>query len=51
MALKVLADTLRLLKLLPCSPGLNPIEHRWGDLREKLLHKLIFVVMPVTGQE
>ena len=31
----MLADTLRLLKLPPYSPGLNPVEHRWGDLREK----------------
>jgi len=31
----VLVDTLRLLKLPPYSPGLNPVEHRWGDLREK----------------
>jgi hypothetical protein len=38
----VLADTLRLLKITPDSPGLNPVEHRWGDLREKPLRNRIF---------
>ena len=38
----MLADTLRLLKLPPYAPGLNPVEHRWSDLREKPLHNLIF---------
>jgi hypothetical protein len=38
----VLADTLRLLKIKPYSPGLNPLEHRWGNLREKPIHNWIF---------
>ena len=38
----MLADTLRLLKLPPYSPGLIPVEHRWGELREKPLHNRIF---------
>jgi len=38
----VLADTLRLLTLPPYSPWLNPVEHRWGDLRYKPLHNRIF---------
>lgn len=42
MALKSAGDTLRLPKFPPCSRGLNPVKHRWGDLREKPLHKLIF---------
>ncbi len=38
----MLADTLRLLKLPPYSPGLNPVEHRKADLRENPLHYKIF---------
>ena len=42
MRSRVLADTLRLLKIQPYLPGLNPVEHRWGNLREKPIHNLIF---------
>lgn len=42
MALKSDGQPLRLLKLLPYSPGLNPVKPRWGDLRKMPLHKLIF---------
>ena len=38
----MLADTLRLLKITPELPGLNPVEHRWGELREKPLQNRIF---------
>ncbi|TAN83556.1 MAG: IS630 family transposase [Gallionella sp.] len=33
---------LRLLKLPPYSPELNPVEHLWDDLREKSFHNLVF---------
>jgi len=35
-------DNLRLLNLPPYSPGLNPVEHIWNDLREKAFHNLVF---------
>ena len=37
-----LANTLRLLKLPPCSPDLSPVEHLQDDLREKSSHNRIF---------
>ena len=37
-----LADNLRLLKLPPYSPELNPVEHLWDDLREKSFHHRVF---------
>ena len=37
-----LADNLRLLKLPPYSPELNPVEHLWDDLREKSFHNRVF---------
>lgn len=37
-----LASNLRLLKLPPYSPELNPVEHLWDDLREKSFHNRIF---------
>lgn len=37
-----LANTLRLLKLPPYSPELNPVEHLRDDLREKSSHNRIF---------
>lgn len=33
---------LRLLKLPPYSPELNPVEHLWDELREKSFHTLVF---------
>jgi hypothetical protein len=33
---------LRLLKLPPYSPELNPVEHLWDELREKSFHNLVF---------
>jgi DDE superfamily endonuclease len=35
-------DNLRLLKLPPYSPGLNPAEHVWDDLRETYFHNRVF---------
>ena len=37
-----LADNLRLLKLPPYSPELNPVGHLWDDLREKSFHNRVF---------
>ena len=37
-----LAPNLRLLKLPPYSPELNPVEHLWDDLREKSFHNRVF---------
>ena len=31
-----------LLKLPPCAPELNPIEHVWDELREKSFHNRVF---------
>ncbi|MEK6639551.1 MAG: hypothetical protein AABZ17_02650 [Nitrospirota bacterium] len=42
MRSRVLADTLRSLRIQPYLPGLNPVEHRWGNLREKPIHNWIF---------
>jgi transposase len=36
-----LADNLRLLKLPPYSPELDPVEHLWDDLREKSFHNRV----------
>ena len=33
---------MRLLSLPPYSPELNPVEHIWDDLREKLFHNRVF---------
>lgn len=33
---------IRLLKLPPYSPELNPVEHLWDDLREKAFHNVVF---------
>ena len=37
-----LPANLRLLKLPPYSPELNPVEHLWDDLREKSFHNRVF---------
>lgn len=37
-----LAPNLRLLKLPPYAPELNPVEHLWDDLREKSFHNRVF---------
>lgn len=37
-----LAPNLRLLKLPPYSPELNPVEHLWDELREKSFHNRVF---------
>ena len=37
-----LTNNLRLLKLPPYAPELNPVEHLWDDLREKSFHNRIF---------
>jgi putative transposase len=36
------AFNLRLLKLPPYSPELNPVEHLWDELREKSFHNRVF---------
>ena len=38
----VVPDNIRLVKLPPYSPELNPVEHLWDDLREKHFHNLVF---------
>ena len=42
MALKRAGRHTPLTQIQPYSPGLKPVEHRWGDLREKSLHNRIF---------
>ena len=37
------ALTIRLRSLPPYSSQLNPLEHLWGELREKYFHNLVFV--------
>ena len=37
-----LAPNLRLLKLPPYAPELNPVEHLWDDLRQKSFHNRVF---------
>jgi hypothetical protein len=38
----VVPDNIRLVRLSPYSPELNPVEHLWDDLREKYFHNLVF---------
>jgi transposase len=38
----VLPDNLKTLFLPPYSPGLNPQEHLWDELREKYFHNKTF---------
>ena len=38
----VVPENMRLLKLPPYSPELNPVEHIWDDLREKSFHNRVF---------
>ena len=35
-------NNIRLVRLPPYSPELNPVEHIWDDLREKYFHNLVF---------
>jgi transposase len=35
-------ENMRLVKLPPYSPELNPVEHVWDDLREKSFHNRVF---------
>jgi hypothetical protein len=35
-------ENMRLVKLPPYSPELNPVEHLWDDLREKSFHNRVF---------
>jgi len=37
-----LPANLRLLRLPPYSPELNPVEHLWDELREKAFHNRVF---------
>ena len=45
---RTLPSNLRLLKLPPYSPELNPVEHLWDERREKSFHTCVFdgSVMP-----
>jgi transposase len=38
----IVPDNIRLLRLPPYSPELNPVEHLWDDLREKAFHNVVF---------
>jgi len=38
----VIPENMRLVKLPPYSPELNPTEHIWDDLREKSFHNRVF---------
>jgi len=38
----IIPGNIRLLKLPPYSPELNPVEHLWDDLREKSFHNRVF---------
>ena len=38
----VAPENMRLMKLPPYSPELNPVEHIWDDLREKSFHNRVF---------
>jgi hypothetical protein len=40
--LLVIPENMRLVKLPPYSPELNPVEHIWDDLREKSFHNRVF---------
>ena len=35
-------DNIRLVRLPPYSPELNPVEHFWDDLQEKHFHNPVF---------
>ena len=35
-------DNMRILRLPPYAPELNPVEHVWDELREKFFHNLVF---------
>ena len=37
-----LPANLRLVKLPPYSPELNPVEHLWDEIREKFFHNMVF---------
>jgi len=43
-ALKV-PETIRLLRLPPYSPELNPVEHLWDEIREKKFQNVVFQSM------
>ena len=38
----LIPENMRLVKLPPYSPELNPVEHIWDDLREKSFHNRVF---------
>ena len=38
----VIPDNIRLIKLPPYTPELNPVEHLWDELREKSFHNRVF---------
>jgi transposase len=35
-------ENMRILRLPPYAPELNPVEHLWDELREKFFHNLVF---------
>jgi transposase len=38
----IIPNNIRIIKLPPYSPALNPVEHLWDDLREKAFHNVVF---------
>lgn len=38
----LIPENMRLIKLPPYAPELNPVEHIWDDLREKSFHNRVF---------
>ena len=38
----VIPKNMRLIKLPPYAPELNPVEHLWDELREKSFHNRVF---------
>lgn len=38
-------ENMRLVKLPPYAPELNPVEHLWDDLREKSFHNRVFITI------
>jgi len=38
----IIPENIRLVKLPPYSPELNPVEHLWDELREKSFHNRVF---------
>jgi hypothetical protein len=46
----VIPENMRMVKLPPYSPELNPVEYIWDDLREKSFHNQVFKSIEVLEQ-